>query len=92
MTFDVTELPRKYERPYELHRGGLTIWEVPGAGLYRVLETNRGHFSVETLAPNGWIDLIRFTAFDDLHAAETALQRWLDIQTPTAPPAPKEDA
>lgn len=90
MAFDVTELPRKYDRPRETHRTGLTIWEVPGAGLYRVLETNRGEFRVQTLAPNGWIDLIILGKSDHAEDADAALQIWLNIQTPSEAPASKE--
>lgn len=85
MAFDVTTLPKKYERQRDTHQTGHTIWEVPGAGLYRVLEINRGEFSVETLAKTGWIKLITLDHHDDVHDTAAALQTWLDIQTPTTP-------
>lgn len=91
MAYDVTTLPKKYERPRRTHSSGLTIWEVPGAGLYRVLEINQGDFTVQTLAPNGWIDLIILDKSEQVTDAAAALQVWLDIQTPTEP-ASKEEA
>lgn len=91
MALNVATLDKKYERPRETHRSGLTIWDVPGAGLYRVLEINRGEFIVETLALPGWITLMTFGAFDNLPNAETAMQTWLDIQTPTEPPTTEEE-
>lgn len=91
MGYDVTTLPKKYEKSRQTHSTGLTIWEVPGAGLYRVLEINQGDFTVETLAPNGWINLIILGQQERVPDAAAALQLWLDIQTPTEP-ASKEEA
>lgn len=91
MVYDVTELPKKFSRDRQTHSTGLTIWEVPGAGLYRVLEINQGDFTVQTLAPNGWIDLIILGQPDGASEAADALQIWLNIQTPTQP-TPQEEA
>jgi hypothetical protein len=85
MPIAVSELPVKFVRPKAIHKAGLTIYEVPGHGLYQVLEVNRDEFSVETLVDTGWIRLITFDETEASARAE-ALQRWLDILTPTPKP------
>ncbi|QOT16748.1 hypothetical protein [Paenarthrobacter sp. YJN-5] len=77
-----SQLPVKYQRLHETHRSGLTIYEVAGSGLYRVLELNRGEFTVETLTQFGWTTLIKLDEQDKVSTALEAMQTWLDIQTP----------
>lgn len=79
----VDKLPLKFQRQKTTHRSGLSIWEVPGQGLYRVVEVNRGEFTVETLGPIEWITLIQLTNEDGVTTPDQAFQIWLDIQTQT---------
>ncbi|MCR1163236.1 hypothetical protein ACIQF8_03470 [Pseudarthrobacter sp. NPDC092184] len=76
------QLPVKYERLRETHRAGQTIYEVPGSGLYRVLELNHGEYTVETLTQLGWTTLIKLDEQDKASTVLEAMQIWLDIQTP----------
>lgn len=94
MAINATALPVKYDRPLrdQSQRPGLTIWDVPGFGLYRVLHNNAGFFLVETLAPLGWIELIDFSAEKDaIETSTQALQVWLDIQSKDEPVQRQED-
>lgn len=84
-----SELPVKFVRPKAIHKTGLTIYEVPGHGLYQVIETNRDEFNVETLVETGWIRLITFIEAEASTRTE-ALQLWLDIQTPTPKPGAEQ--
>lgn len=85
-----SELPMKHERIRTDQRPGLTIWEVPGHGLFRVVETAKTHFDVEALMPLGWTTLIELED-DEAATAVQALQVWLDIQERTAAPEPRRE-
>lgn len=83
MTTDAATAPEKFRRKKQTHQEGLTIWEIPDAGLYRVREVNLGRFDVETLTTTGWIHLIHLDAGDRVTTPLEAMQAWLDIQTPS---------
>lgn len=84
MTLSAAQMPVKYQR----HK--MTIWEVPGSGLYRVLETNKGEFRIETLTQVGWTDLLSLS-HHEVTTPEQALQVWLDIQTPVSSVEPGDE-
>ncbi|MUU73467.1 hypothetical protein [Pseudarthrobacter sp. GA104] len=91
LSLRASNLPIKYERPRETHRSGMTIYEVSGAGLYRVLEIHSGEFTVETLTPVGWMNLILLDKRDKISTAVEAMQIWLTIQTPTSAPETQQE-
>lgn len=88
MALSVDDLIVKFTRHTETHSPGMTIWEVPGAGLYRVQERGKT-FEIETLSPSGWMHLLTVTSADEIHTRAEAMQLWLQIQTPT-PASPGE--
>lgn len=75
----------KYEQPRTTHLSGVTIWEIPGSGLYRTLEINQGQFRIETLTQNGWTQLLTLRK-GEVKTAQDALSLWLGIQTPADMP------
>ncbi len=79
----------KYDKPRETHRSGLTVYEIPGEGLYRVIRANTNDFEVGTLTQAGWITLIKFDERDNLTDARAALELWLEIQTAVAQSIPE---
>lgn len=96
MALKASECPLKYTGPgrLDLIQSGhdknevptLSIYEVPGVGLYRVQVEDGSlgstHTSVETLGSNGWINVISLPIDDPEHfTPEDALQVWLDIQS-----------
>lgn len=70
----------------------LSIWDVPGSGLYRVRRPDRPEQTlvVETLFPFGWGELIRLADGETGGDHGTAMQLWVDIQTPTPPEQDEE--
>lgn len=82
MALDAATMPIKFEVEHTTHGTGVTIFEIPGHGLFRTLEFNAGEFTVQTLSPAGWMDLILLNRKQAANPVE-ALQIWLDIQTPT---------
>lgn len=81
LSLRATNLPMKYERTRTAQRPGMTIWEVPGSGVFRVVETREGYFDVEAFMPLGWTPLIELVPGEAGTRIE-AMQIWLDIQTP----------
>lgn len=67
---------------------GLSIWDVPGSGLYRVRRPPAGgvddeaRLVVETLSPFGWVELIDLAGGETGGDHEAAMRLWIAIQTP----------
>lgn len=83
MALSAAQMPVKYQR----HK--MTIWEVPGSGLYRVLEISNDGARIETLTQVGWTELLSL-GHHEVNTPEEALQVWLDIQTPISPVEPDD--
>ncbi|MFE4834468.1 hypothetical protein ACFRAU_07280 [Arthrobacter sp. NPDC056691] len=83
MPLDAAQVPVKYQRPKDVRRPGLTIWEVPGEGLYRAVESDPDQLAIGTLTQLGWTELISFER-GEAHTPVEALQVCLRIQTPVA--------
>lgn len=84
MDIDITDLP-----PVHKHQR-LTIWNVPGHGMYQVRYDGLVHrYTVERFTDLGWKHLINLFS-PQVVSARGALQFWLNLQPFPMSPTRKE--